>query len=78
MKIPTEYPGEQGQFIPGVNSKESLQETVEMDCRMEFPPPHSLICPLFFEAVYILSSDTGLFAWLMENCTGVKEVAGSI
>lgn len=76
MKILIEYPGEQGQFIPGVNSKESLQETVEMDCRMESSPP--LICPLFFEAVYILSSDTGLFAWLMENCTGVKEVAGSI
>lgn len=30
-----EYPEEQGQFSPGVNSEESLQETLEMDCRME-------------------------------------------
>lgn len=36
-----EYPEEQGQFSPGVNSKESLQETLEMDCRMESPPPLS-------------------------------------
>lgn len=34
-----EYPEEQGQFSPGVNSKESLQETLEMDCRMESLPP---------------------------------------
>ncbi len=33
-----EYPEEQGQFSPGVNSKESLQETLEMDCRMESLP----------------------------------------
>lgn len=38
----------------------------------------SLICPLFFVTVYIPSSDTGLFALLMESCAAVKEVAGSI
>lgn len=37
-----EYPEEQGQFSPGVNSKESLQETLEMDCRMESLPLCSL------------------------------------
>lgn len=36
--IHPEYPEEQGQFSPGVNSKESLQETLEMDCRMESLP----------------------------------------
>lgn len=72
-----EYPEEQGQFSPGVNSKESLQETLEMDCRMESLSP-SLLRPLFFATVYIPSSDTGLFALLMESCAGVKEVAGSI
>lgn len=71
-----EYPEEQGQFSPGVNGKESLQETLEMDCRMESPLP--LLRPLFFATVYIPSSDTGLFALLMESCAGVKEVAGSI
>lgn len=70
-----EYPEEQGQFSPGVNSKESLQETLEMDCRMESSP---LLRPLFFATVYVPSSDTGLFALLMESCAGVKEVAGSI
>lgn len=55
MKIPTEYPGEQGQFSPGVNSKRSLQETVEMDCRMEslrlFHQPPVLCKRLSFPAV---------------------------
>lgn len=72
-----EHPGEQEQFSPRVNGKESLQETLEMDCRMEALPP-SLICPLFFVTVYIPSSDTGLFALLMESYASVKEVAGSI
>lgn len=72
-----EYPEEQGQFSRGVNSKESLQETLEMDCRMESLPLSSSL-PLFFATVYIPSSDTGLFALLMESCAGVKEVAGSI
>lgn len=76
MKIPAEYPGEQGQFGPGVNSKRSLQETLEMDCRMEPPPP--FISRLFFVTVDFPSSDTGLFAVLMESRAGVKEVLGSI
>lgn len=41
-----EYPEEQGQFSPGVNSEESLQETLEMDCRMESPPHLSLLFAL--------------------------------
>lgn len=41
-----EYPGEQGQFSPGVNGKESLQETQEMDCRMRRSPLPRLY-PLF-------------------------------
>lgn len=73
-----EYPQEQGQFSPEVNSKESLQETLEMDCRMESLSPLRSFRPLFFATVYIPSSDTVLFALLMESCAGVKEVAGSI
>lgn len=52
-RMPVEYPEEQGQFSPGVNSKESQQETVEMDCRME-PPPPLLLRSLFSLTVYIL------------------------
>ena len=37
-KNTNEYPGERGQFSLGVNSKKSLQETLEMDCRMESLP----------------------------------------
>lgn len=64
-------------LVLGINRKESLQETLEMNCSMEAPPPNFLFA-LFFVTVYVPSSDTGLFALLMESCAGVKEVALSV
>lgn len=60
-----EFWEEQGQFSPGVNSKESLQETLEMDCRMEALPHFPLLSAVcdcihslwWQEAVYLTNGE---------------------